>query len=197
MYMKFSIMNNTVRHVCTMCHFQSDEFRRFKSHVLRMHRNSPDFLVSCSYGACKYSTKSWSAFKMHVYRYHTEISQAMDGDDQLAADFASDDLLDSDDFVESDARSSNVHNITEIKNAEFALKLETVHKIPKVAINNIIQHTSHLISHHVSEVVNSIKSHLQPKMSSEDLSFINSFIKGIKLNNVENEYSRRKYYYQN
>ncbi len=195
--MKFNIMNNTVRHVCTMCHFQSDEFRRFKSHVLRMHRNSPDFLVSCSYGACEYSTKSWNAFKMHVYRYHSEINQAMDGDQQLAADFASDDLLDSDDFVESDARSSNIHNITEIKNAEFTLKLETVHKIPKVAIDNIIQHTSQLISHHVSEVVNSIKSHLQPKISSEDLSFINSFIKGIKLNNVESEYSRRKYYSHN
>ncbi len=40
-----------------MCHFQSDEFRRVKAHVLRMHRNSPDFLIYCSYGACAYSTK--------------------------------------------------------------------------------------------------------------------------------------------
>ncbi len=118
----------------------------------------------------------------------------MDGDEQLAADFASDDLLDSEDLVESDARSSSVHNVTKLKNAEFTLKLETVHKIPKVAIDNIIQHTSHLISHHVSEVVNNIKSHLQPKVSSEDLSIINSFVKGIKLNNVDSECSRRKYY---
>ncbi len=110
-------MSSTVRHVCTICHFQSDEFRRFKSHVLRMHRNSPDFLVSCCYGPCAYSTKSWNPFKMHVYRYHSEINQVMDGDEQLAADFASDDILDSEDLVESDARSSNVHNVTEMKNA--------------------------------------------------------------------------------
>ncbi len=51
-------MSSNVRHVCTMYHFQGDEFRRFISHVLRMHRNSPDFLVSCCYGACAYSTKA-------------------------------------------------------------------------------------------------------------------------------------------
>lgn len=58
----------------------------------------------------------------------------------------------------------------------------------------IVQHTSHLISHHVSEVVNSIKSYLQPKISSGDFIFINSFIKGIKLSNIESEYNRKKYY---
>ncbi len=63
-----------------------------------------------------------------------------------------------------------------------------------MAIDNIIQHTSHLLSHHVSEAVNNIKTHLEPKMSHEDLSFMNSFVKGIKLTNVESEYSRRKYY---
>lgn len=187
-------MSSTFHHVCNMCHFQSNDFRRFKSHVLRMHRNSPDFLVSCSYGPCAYSTKSWNAFKMHVYRYHSEINLVRDGDQQLTAEFASDDLRDSDGLLESDGISSNIHNITEIKNAEFALKLETVHKIPKVAIDNIIQHTSHLLSHHVSEAVNNIKTHLEPKMSHEDLSFMNSFVKGIKLTNVESEYSRRKYY---
>ncbi len=43
---------------------------------------------------------------MHVYRYHSKINQVMDGDEQLAADFASDDILDSEDLVERDARSS-------------------------------------------------------------------------------------------
>ncbi len=84
-----------------------------------------------------------------------------------------------------------MHNITEFKNAEFALKLETQHKIPQVSIDQIMQHTSHLISHHVSEAVKSIKSHLQPKSASRDLICINSFIKGVKLSNIDNEYTRK------
>ncbi len=46
---------------------------------------------------------------MHVYRYHSEINQSMDRDEQLAADSASNDLLDSDDLVKNDGKSSNVH----------------------------------------------------------------------------------------
>ncbi len=41
---------------------------------------------------------------------------------------------------------------------------------------------------------NSIKSYLQPKISSGDFIFINSFIKGIKLSNIE-WVNRIKYYY--
>ncbi len=186
----------TVQHVCSMCHFQSIEFRRFKSHVVRMHRNNPDFIISCSYRGCAYSTKSWNAFKMHVSRYHSEVIQNFDDDVQLTAEFASDDLLDSESFEVGDVScsSSNVHNITEFKNSEFALKLETQHKIPQVSIDAIVQHTSHLISHHVSEVVNSIKSYLQPKISAKDSLFINNFIKGVKLSNIKSEYNRKKYY---
>lgn len=63
-----------------------------------------------------------------------------------------------------------------------------------MSIDTIIEHTSQLISHHISEVVNSVKTHLQPKLSSEDLNFVNGFIKDVKLSNVENEYNRKKYY---
>jgi len=134
---------------------------------------------------------------MHLSRYHREINKNLDGDEQLAADFASDDLLGSEGLVESDASSSNVQTITAFKNAEFALKLETQHKIPQVSSDAIMQNTSSLISHHVAEVVNNIKSYLQPKLSLEDLSFVNTFIKGIKLRNVETEYNRKKYYSSN
>ncbi len=83
---------------------------------------------------------------------------------------------------------------TEFKNAEFALKLETQHKIPQVSIDAIVQHTSQLILYHVSEVVISIKSYLQAKISSGDFIFINSFNKGIKLSNTKSEYNRKKCY---
>ncbi len=183
----------TVQHACSMCNCDSDEFRRFKSHVVRMHRNNPDFIISCSYGGCAYSTKIWNAFKMHVSRYPIEVNQNFENDEQLTADLASDDLLDSESFEVGDVScSSNVHNIIEFRNAEFALKLETQYKIPQVSIDAIVQHTSHLISHHVSVVVNTIKSYLQPKISSGDFIFINSFIKGIKLSNIESEYNIKK-----
>ncbi len=98
----------TVQH-CSMCHFQSNEFRRFKSHVVRMHRNNPDFIISCLYGGCAHSTKNWNAFKMHVSRYHSDVNQNFDDDEHLTADFASDDLLDSESFEVGDVScSSNV-----------------------------------------------------------------------------------------
>ncbi len=49
---------------------------------------------------------------MHVSRYDSEVSQNFDDDERLTADFASDDLLDSEGFEVGDVScNSNVHNI--------------------------------------------------------------------------------------
>ncbi len=49
---------------------------------------------------------------MHVSRYHSEVNQNFDDDEQLTADFAFDDLLDSEGFEVGDVScNSNVHNI--------------------------------------------------------------------------------------
>ncbi len=74
-----------------------------------MHRNSPDFLISCCYEPCAYSTKSWNAFKMHVSRYHTERNTNLDADNPLAAaaDFSFNDPM-IETLVDKDANSFNV-----------------------------------------------------------------------------------------
>ncbi len=108
----------SVQHACSMCHFQSHEFRIFKSHVVRKHRNSSDFKISLSNGGCAYPTKSWNAFKMHVSKYDSDVKQKFDDDEQLPADFAHEDYLDSESIEVGDVGcSSNVHNITEFNNA--------------------------------------------------------------------------------
>ncbi len=68
---------------------------------------------------------------MHVSRHRSDVKQNFDDDELLTVDFASEHLLDSESFDGADVGcSSNVYKITEFKNAEFALKLETQHKIP-------------------------------------------------------------------
>lgn len=63
-----------------------------------------------------------------------------------------------------------------------------------MSIDAVVEHTSHLISHHVSEVVSNIISHLESKLSTDDLNFLSSYKKGVKLSNAESEHSRNKYY---
>ncbi len=68
---------------------------------------------------------------MHVSWHHSDAKQNFDDDEHLTEDFASEDLLDPESFGGGDVGcSSDVHNIIEFKNAEFARKLETQHKIP-------------------------------------------------------------------
>lgn len=180
---------------CTLCCFQTQEFKRYRHHILRMHKNDPNLLIACNYGACAYSTKSWKGYKMHVSRTHGDINKESIGDEQLAAEFASNEVTESD-YVELDASTflRDIGSLTDFKNAEFTLKLEAQHKISQVSIDAVVEHTSHLISHHVSEVVSNIKSHLESKLSTDDLSFLSSYQNGVRLSNVESEHSRNKYY---
>ncbi|KAK3892165.1 hypothetical protein Pcinc_003976 [Petrolisthes cinctipes] len=68
---------------------------------------------------------------MHLRRKHSVTDYGTNSDEQLAIEFASDDLLESE-TLKDEKFGSHVQDVTLYKNAEYALRIETQHKIPQV-----------------------------------------------------------------
>ncbi len=139
-------------HNCSMCPFSTSEVSRYIHHILRVHKNSPNFLISCNFGACAYTTKSWKAFKQHNWRCHKEVGSI--SDEHMAATGGEESVIGDVLDIPSDETNAPFENLAFLKNAKYALKLETQHRIPKSAVNDIIAHTSLLVSHYVAQAVN-------------------------------------------
>ena len=171
-----------------MCPFFTSKFSRYIHHILRVHKNSPNFLISCNLGTCAYTTKSWKAFKQHNWRRHNEVGSI--SDEHMAATGGEESIIGDVLDIPSDERNSLLGNLAFLKNAEYALKLETQHRIPKSAVN-IIGHTSQLVSHYVAHAVNKVVSTSGVKLGSEDL----ERIKQVDFSNISTDYNRHKYYH--
>ena len=55
-------------YTCDICDYEGETFNVFQNHYIRRHQNDPNFHVRCTIGACGYSTKKWSSFRVHVHR---------------------------------------------------------------------------------------------------------------------------------
>lgn len=168
-------------HNCSMCPFSTSSFKRYVCHILRIHKDSPNFIITCNFSSCAYSTKSWNAFKAHNRRCHKDVD--IISDEQVAA--TDDSVIGENDDITIDESSSLSENLRLLKNAEYALKLETQHRIPKSAVNDIIEHTSQLVSHYVSLAVKDIVASSGISLGNEDL----ERIKQVNFKNIRTEHN--------
>ncbi len=179
---------SAVMHNCSMCPFSTSKVSRYIHHILRVHKNSPNFLISCNLGTCAYTTKSWKAFKQHNWRCHKEVGSI--SDEHMAATGGEESVIGDVLDIPSDETNTLFENFAFLKNAEYALKLETQHRIPKSAVNDIIAHTSLLVSHYVTQAVNKVVTTSGIKLGSEVL----ESIKHVDFSNISTDHNRHKYY---
>lgn len=175
----FEAMNEFV---CNICPFTADCFHRFQKHYVKFHQNDPHFFITCSVGACGYSTNKWVNFRVHVHRKHTQIllPQRVEeatslSDSELDEDVLGEDLVD-----------------PSFANSQFTLALEAQHNVSKVAIDKIISSMSQVIDSHVEHFKVQMKRKLQDvgiDPSIVDSIPIASFVEGL-----ETDRRRQNYY---
>ena len=55
---------------CSFCDYLAVTKGDYLNHVKRKHRFHPQFKVTCSFPSCKFISKSWASFKVHVSKKH-------------------------------------------------------------------------------------------------------------------------------
>jgi hypothetical protein len=135
---------------CTMCFFECASATTFTNHIVWLHQHDPHFSVTCCIGACGYSAKRWGNYKVHVHRRHKVIEDNFL--QSAAAASGSDDHAITTHAGASDNNEAN-SNVMDIHyyNAVYTLALEAKHNISQSGIDGIIQSTSMLIEHHVTD----------------------------------------------
>lgn len=60
---------------CTMCVYVTKYHNDFCSHIARVHKNDPRFIVYCQIGNCSFSTNIWNrqTHKQHISKQHKNI----------------------------------------------------------------------------------------------------------------------------
>lgn len=57
---------------CSMCVFHSQSQVSLVQHLVRWHKNDPQFAARCIFDGCGVQYTSWNSFKSHVYRKHRD-----------------------------------------------------------------------------------------------------------------------------
>ena len=106
---------------CSLCNVIPVNYQDWLKHVVRRHRNHPNFYIECQFPSCNYSTKSWPGFRSHYSRSHKREDTSLE---------FSDDTLPLDNFQDIDQ--------FDMVTASLILKLQARHKLSAVSTNDII-----------------------------------------------------------
>ena len=111
----------------------------------RYHQHDPNFLVSCSVDRCKYSTKSWNAFKLHISRKH----ESNFDNDQLEDDDATGLFIEeADRNIDTivNAGKNGLMAANEYVAANFVLSLQADHSVSNRAVDQVIAKAKQLVT---------------------------------------------------
>lgn len=142
----------TMVYACDMCHYDSETFFEFRNHYIRRHQNDPNFHVRCCIGACGYSTKKWSSFRVHLHRIHKQIVQ--------------NERVIPEGMPLANAPNDNHGNAVPepvqsgYYNLMFGLSLEVIHNVSSVACDQIIASTSVVLKHHTNAIRSKVRDEL-------------------------------------
>ena len=117
---------------CSMCHYSTNSQKLLNYHIVRRHKNDSNFHVTCLYPSCYYSSKSWCGLKSHFSRYHRQN-----------VDIQVNELLENDSDIghQIEVQQPKI----KMECANFALKLQSIFKVPSSSIDVIIESTINLI----------------------------------------------------
>ena len=143
---------------CSLCSYTSESYDRFVSHVVRLHRHDPNFIVYCSMANCSYSSKTWGAFKSHMSRKHRKLAEKMPTENDIDTD-ANDDDSGGLEYLTPTPPQQQLDN-RRGRNAAFALALESRHNLSQSSVDDVIESTSLLIEQHVALYKNRVRAEI-------------------------------------
>lgn len=108
-------------HMHYVCVYETKYHKDFCSHIVRVHKNDPRFLVYCQIGECSFSTKVWNSYKHHIGKHHKNIIVL---DTMISHDYDDDHHVEVLNNGTSDTDPS-------VLNAVYLLGLETRHNLMK------------------------------------------------------------------
>ena len=142
--------------ICPVCCKRCKVMRDYVRHMLCAHRYDATYFAFCSVQGCRYQTKSYNAFKMHVkkrHKYGTIDECIMLGNDTVDTD--------SDDSLIDETESDTCLTLHEKAIAKFLLVLEIEHKVSKEGIDKIFTSTGDLLNDFIEFFKNKSIQNLQ------------------------------------
>lgn len=138
---------------CSMCFFICNTQKRLAQHIVRRHRNDPNFIVQCCLNNCVYTTKSWNAYKLHISRRH-KFENTFNFENDIEDEFI--DIDENNVVNEEDIHKKRIFSV-----ATYMLRLESEHKLSQKALNEIAGTTSVFLK----QLIGSTKQHLALKLT--------------------------------
>ena len=174
---------------CSMCPFYSNVRDELIYHLLKRHRNAPNFIVHCSSDGCGASFKSYNSFRMHCIRNHCS--------DQLQKEitiFENDDLLEQD--VETfDGDNESVDYEEKISDAQYLLKLKAGHNLSNTAIDEIVLSTKSLLSDRLEKVKKSLREVIPIEVLNDEN--MENILHVSLFDGLDSEYQQEKFFREN
>lgn len=133
---------------CGMCAFGTEDQTHYNNHVIRIHRNDPQFKVYCDVGNCGFSSKSWGSYKVHVSKLHKEVAIA-NNDDELGDNDVGGMDIDEQDLGPEPEMEVDIPEQKKVLFASYMLNLETNMRLTERALNVVAENTQYLIEHHL------------------------------------------------
>lgn len=154
---------------CEMCPLTFRSRPKHIIHVLKHHKDENRYSVSCSFGGCKYSSRSWPAFRKHCTRVHkvswsdvfaTEGPTVVDGEEvNETIEMSSDEEQSVRLIPQRKPTSSSMV-------AKFLLKLETKHHLTRKGLDSVTACVDKILNEICSQVVGSLQNSLE--LSTKD-----------------------------
>ena len=154
--------NNTSRSrpalTCSFCNYLAVTKGDYLNHVKRKHRFHPQFKVTCSFPSCKFTSKSWASFKVHVSRKHrNDVIQNVETSDNSILDEI-DSVMSTTDLSRNEVQQQN-NVLSCITN--LCMKLECKHRCSQIALNELVDGFSNVIEMTDETNKNIIQQHLE------------------------------------
>jgi hypothetical protein len=147
-----------------MCYFACSRFNEFVQHIVRYHRNDPNFIVHCCIERCNYSTKRWNAYKLHVSRKHKNTNEAQYGDNEgpIENDIDIDEVGIAEPVM--DLRMQNT-----FVNAQYLLGLEVQHHLSQAGLDSVSASTCIMVKEHIDRFKAELLKQMREKNMDESV----------------------------
>jgi len=140
-------------HNCSMCPYFGSHHERLMSHLLRKHRDDPNFIIHCNFSGCGVSYRNYLSFKKHVFRTHASVNPSINQPHTYEECIELENVCDNIENV-----CDNIENEVAKSEAAFLLKLEVKHNVSQSGIADIMESVNTLFAskmHHENETAQS------------------------------------------
>ena len=134
---------------CSLCPYFTNDSKDFSKHLLRRHRNAPNFMVHCSYAACGTSFKTYKMFYQHCMRKHFDFEND-------EGEIEDENEEENDVEMEDDGVPYN--------EAQYLLKLKAGMNLSQNGIDEIVLSTKTLLEEKLSIIKANLEESLPPNV---------------------------------